>query len=367
MNGYIKDIDWINLDAMKYWSFGASYKGDKKVEAKNLVMSGNYLGALKVDGYYQRLVIDEDGNISMIARSKSVTGEAVNKIDWVPHLKEFASNLPKGTVLLCECYLPGHEGSQNITKLLGCLADKCIARQEKEGKLHLYVFDVMAYNGENYYTTAAEKRFAKLEEIKHIYRSEFVEWATYYEGPQLWDMLQAYLASDREGIVITRKDCPVYNKRTPARMTLKIKKELKETIDCFFTGRVSAPTKEYTGKELETWEYWIRQDTEERLEGNHYKEYFRNDPVIPVTKPYYYKWAGSLEIGVLDKNNQVVPIGWLSGVSDEIKAHPEDYKHKCIEVGAMMRTNDGNLRHAKMIGFRDDLTINDCTIEKIEH
>ena len=103
MYGYVAGIDWVNAEAMKYWSFPASYtKEKKKNEYNDAVYSGKYLGALKVDGYYQRLIKDEDGNCFMIARSKNVKGEAVNKIEWVPQIKPFMDLLPNGTVLLSE-------------------------------------------------------------------------------------------------------------------------------------------------------------------------------------------------------------------------------------------------------------------------
>ena len=74
--------------------------------------------------------------------------------------------------------------------------------------------------------------------------------------------------------------------------------------------------------------------------------------------------AGSLEIGVL-KDGKVHPLGWLSGLSDEIKSNYKEYKGKCLEVGAMQFTDDGALRHAKMIQLRPDLTIQDCTWDKL--
>ena len=75
--------------------------------------------------------------------------------------------------------------------------------------------------------------------------------------------------------------------------------------------------------------------------------------------------AGSLQIGVL-KDNKVVAIGLLSNLTEEIKSNPQEYKGRPIEVTAMQFTDDGALRHAQMLRFRDDLTIYDCTWEKIE-
>ena len=368
MKGYVKGIDWINAEAMKYWSFPASTAPEKrKQETHNMIFSGEYLGAMKVDGYYERLIKDEDGNCFMVARSKNVHGEATEKIEWVPQIHEFMKSLPNGTVLLSECYLPGNEGSQKITGLLGCLKERCIERQEKGQKLHFYIFDVMAWDGEDFTKNPFEQRVNFLSDIQYNYStSEYIDWATYYEGEELWNQLQEYLASGREGVVIMRKNAPVYFKRTPARVSLKIKKELKESIDCFFTGRAAAPTKEYTGKDIEHWQYWVDIETDERIPvGEHWFEvYNQNKPWMAVTKPYYMKYAGSLEIGLVD-GDKVVGIGYLSGLTDEIKMNYPEYKYRVIEVGAMMLTPDGALRHGKMLGWRPDKPWRECGIEQL--
>lgn len=364
MVGFVDGYDWVNSPAMLYWSYPSGYKKDSKTEIRNYIFGGDYCGALKVDGYYQRVVVDEDGNCFMIARNKDVNGNPINKIDWVPHLKPFFESLPKGTVLFCEIYLPGNEGSRKITSLLGCLKDKCIQRQEADQKLHLYVFDVAAFNGENYINLGMKQRAANLDILRERFPNPYVEWATYYWGKELWEHLQEYLAAGREGMVIYRNDCPIYFKRTPARMTIKVKKEISETIDCFFTGHYLPATEKYEGKEIETWPYWMNLITKEKVYGEKYMDYYNGAPIEPVTKPFFNGWAGSLEIGLV-KGDKVVPIGYLSNLTEEIKANAARYKGRCIEVTCMeINEETGGLRHAKMLGFRDDLTIRDCTWEK---
>ena len=368
MKGFVCGIDWINAEAMKYWSYPSSYTKDKVAETRNMIFSGDYIGAIKVDGYYERLIKDEDGNCFMVARSKNVAGEAVEKLAWVPHIQSFMDSLPNGTVLLSECYLPGNEGSKKITSLLGCLKDKCIARQAAGQKLHFYIFDVMAWAGSDFTKVPFEQRVDFSKMVPYGFLCEYVEWAQYYEGEELWNKLQVALADGREGMVIMRKDAPVYFKRTPARVSLKIKKELRQTIDCFFTGRAAAPKRDYTGKEIENWPYWVVQETNERLPvGNHYYEAFmEGKPYIPVTKPYYFHWAGSLEIGLIDENGQVTGIGYLSGITDELKEHYKDYQYRVIEIGAMELNDTGGLRHAKMLGWRDDKMCQECTLSQLK-
>ena len=384
MKGYVNGIDWINAEAMRYWSHPSSVSAERrKQEIKNAIFSGEVLGARKCDGYYERLIKDEDGNCFMVARSKNVHGEATEKLAWVPQIHNFMESLPNGTVLLSECWLPGDEGSKKITSLLGCLKDKCIARQEKGQKLHFYIFDIMAWGGEDYSKTPFADRVERLHLISHTYVHDYIEWAQYYEGVQLWDKLQQYLAEGYEGMVIMRKDAPVYFKRTPARVSFKVKKEIAETIDCFFTGKATPPSKDYQGKELENWQYWVDQDTDERLPiGNHYYEAFMDGKrYIPVTKPYYLHYAGSLEIGLVKPANgrcritpdsewvdglNIVPIGYLSGLTDEIKMNYKDYAGRVIEVGAMELNDTGGLRHAKMLGWRDDKTWQECTLDQLK-
>lgn len=384
MKGYVAGIDWINAEAMKYWSHTSATPAEKrKQEIRNAVFSGDYIGARKVDGYYERLIKDEDGNCFMVARSKNVHGEATEKLAWVPQIHDFMKSLPNGTVLLSECWLPGDEGSKKITSLLGCLKDKCIARQEKGQKLHFYVFDVMAWAGEDYTKTPFVDRAEYLHLISHAYIHDYVEWAQYYEGEQLWDKLQFLLAEGYEGMVIMRKDAPVYFKRTPARASFKVKKEIAETLDCFFTGKATPPSKDYQGKEIENWQYWVDQDTDERLPiGNHYYEAFMDGKrYTPVTKPYYLHYAGSLEIGLVKPADgrcritpdsewvdglNIVPIGYLSGLTDEIKMNYKDYAGRVIEVGAMELNDTGGLRHAKMLGWRDDKTWQECTLDQLK-
>ena len=102
----------------------------------------------------------------------------------------------------------------------------------------------------------------------------------------------------------------------------------------------------------------------EKLEGEFYEDYKNGAALEPVTKPYFMEMAGSLEIAVM-KDGVETPIGFLSGLSDEIKSNAWAMRHKCIEVAAMEILPDTYaLRHGKLKQFRPDLTPADCTFEK---
>ena len=376
----IDGVDFQNLAPQRYWAPPASWSDAKKKETtQSRIFSGDWFGSRKMDGYFSKLVKDMDGNIGLYSRSKNVNGEYPEKHEWVPQLNGFFDWLPNGTCLLGELYLPSKPGSSNITTLLGCLKEKCIARQEQGEKLHFYVFDVLAFNGKSVYTSPLTARIAILNEIFNDYANEvnpggyligegpsfgLVEFANYKSGKELWTLLQSVLAESGEGIVITRGGAPYQPDKRPSKDCQKVKKELQETIDCFFTGRGTEPTRLYTGKEIETWKYWQDLHTGEKIQGELFKDYQMGKMVEPITKPFFMGMAGSMEIGVL-KDGKVYPIGLLSGLADEIKADPRAYAMRCIEVTAMeIMPDTGALRHGKMLRFRDDLTPNDCTYEK---
>ena len=381
MYGYIDGYDFGEMEAMKYYAPPSTWSDEKKREsARSKIFSGDWYGAEKKDGYFAKLIKDEDGNIILYSRSRGVNGKFADKHEWVPHLQPFFDTLPNGTCLLGELYLPSQPGSRNITTIMGCLKEKAVARQEKGEKLHFYVFDCLAWAGSSWLKKPMSWRSAWIHQMMTD-GVGYVSYAVYYAGKELNEKLQEILARDDEGVVITHKDGLYEPGKRPSKTTLKIKKELKQTIDCFFTGRGSAPTKEYTGKEIETWQLWINTRTGEKMEGSFFSDYQAGSPVMPVTKGFFNGWYGSLEIGVFRhkvgskckvngevyEDMEVFPIGYLSGLPDEMKAEPSRFAFKPIEVTAMeYDPNTHALRHGKMVGWRNDLTLRDCTLEKIE-
>lgn len=380
MYGFIDGYDFGEMEAMKYYAPPSTWSEEKKYDnAKSKIYSGDWYGAEKKDGYFAKLIKDEDGNIILYSRSRGVNGKFADKHEWVPHLQPFFDALPNGACLLGELYLPSQPGSKNITTIMGCLKQKAIERQEKGEKLHFYVFDVLAWAGSSWMKKPMSWRTAWVHQMTSD-GIAYVTYAKYVSGADLWVMLQEILARDDEGVVITYKDALYEPGKRPSKTTLKIKKELKHTIDCFFTGAGSPPTREYTGKEISTWKYWQNVRTGEKIVGEKYKDYVEGAPIEPITRGYYAGWCGSLEIAVLRfkagatvtvngveyQNREIFPIGWLSGLPDEMKAEPKKFAYQPIEVTAMeWDAWNNSLRHGKMVGWRKDLTLGDCVFEKI--
>lgn len=371
MLGIIDNYNFKDMENMKYWAPPSSWGDEKKKEkTRSRIFSGEWIAAEKKDGYFSKFIKDDEGNIMLLSRNKNVNGEYPNKYEWVPQLEDFFKKIPNGSCLLGELYLPSSPGSSNVTKLLGCVKDKCIKRQKENEYLHFYIFDVLAWNGISFMNKDNEYRAKFASSLQEIlnFKDEFVEYPIFYDGAKLWNKLQMILANGGEGMVILRKAAKYQPGKRPSADCQKVKKELAENIDCFFTGKWTKPVREYTGKEIETWKYWENIRTGEKIYGEKFKEYSIGSPIEPITKSYYYNWAGSLEIGVIKKdennNSTIFPIGLLSGLSEEIKSDPLKVKYKCIEVAAMEILPTGGIRHGKLKQFREDLTKEDCTWDK---
>ena len=378
MNCIIDGYDFFNMEAMKYYSVPVGWSEEKKKEnAMNKIFSGEWYGAQKRDGIFMLFGKDMDGNMYLRPRSRNTKKEFINKIDWVPHLHPFFESIPNGTVFLGELYLPRDEQAKTTTSIVNCLLPKSLKRQEKEeDKLHYYIFDILADRGESLINVEAIDRFCLLDDYSKKYQGQYSEWAHYCRGQELWDTLQQLLADGYEGMVITYENAKYEPGKRSSKVSLKIKKEIQDTIDCVIMG-ANPPTKIYSGKEIETWPYWFNEQTNTKiLEGDFmkqvhhtiYQSYVEGAPVVPVTKNWFFGWAGSLKLGAM-KDGQLIQVGNLSGITDEVKENWKDYIGKVCEISCMeiMTNQDGTqgLRHPKLIRIRDDKTKEECLWEDV--
>lgn len=372
MYGYIGNYDFLNMTPEKYWSPTKSL--NLKELVYNAVKSGDYFAARKIDGHWFMMLKDDDGNLFLRSRTESTKGGYLNKIELVPHLKEEFSQFPNGTCLIGEIFFPNNEQSRAVTTIMGCLPAKAIERQEKGEKLYYYIFDCLAYGGKNLMDTEMVDRITLFKNVFERMKFTYLVRARYYEGDELLDYIGYCLEKGWEGVVLQSKDGKYEPGKRPARKSIKVKKEIGNEIDCFLTGNYKPSTWEYKGKEIETWPYWWNDKNETRLMGDYYSAYAMGSPLIPITKGAFFGWAGAVEIGVL-KGDEVVPIGWISNVTEEIKSQiiekPCPILHKvckvtCMEFFQGKESKNYTLRHAKILEFREDKSWKDCSIEQIE-
>ena len=370
MLGQVNNYNYMEIEAASYWSFPSSYDTKKRQEQLNTMLySDDYVASEKKDGYWEMIIKDDEGNLTMRARSKGVNGW-VCKQDWIPHLNPFFDALPNGTVLIAEVYLEG-KTSKSITSILGCGVEKAIERQEGSNKLLLSIFDILAWRGLNVHTLPITERIELLLKVQDIAESHnYVKVVEYWQTPEdIHENWLRILSEDGEGVVMTKKSNPYEFGKRSARHTLKLKKELEETIDVFLTGAYKDATKEYTGTELESWPYWYDEISEKRVEGLQVQ--IHNNSLTPVTRLWYNEWAGAVEIAVI-RDKKVQPIGWISGITDEVRQgiveDNTNWKGKVVTLQAMeINKNEDpvTLRHAKIVNWRTDKNWEDCSYSQL--
>lgn len=340
---------------------------------------GTWFAELKKDGALYMYVKGLGGESYLFGRTVSKkTGLLTEKSANVPHIIEAFKDIPNGTILLGEIYYPG-KTSKDVTSIMGCLPKKAIERQEGEyGYIHYYVYDCLGYNGtsllkyDNWTRYQVTKRiFEKVipvlqwEENENIIKfySKYIEFAEAITE-EIYPAIGKALSKGEEGLVVKKKTAIYEPGKRPMTM---LKAKQVDYIDAVIIG-FKDPAIEYTGKEIETWQYWVNGYDGSHLPiGFHYGE----DIAVPVTKHYYYNWKNAIEIGAYDDEGNIHSIGTIaSGLDDfmreDMSLHPENYLGKVVEIQCMMKDNkEKTLRHGFFLQIRYDKPATECLLEDI--
>lgn len=338
--------------------------------------SGDYFGQLKKDGFWYQYEHHTNHSYLFSRSASRATGLQAEKGANVPHIMQALKALPNETILVGEVYYPGGS-SKNTTEIMGCLAPKAIERQNgKYGKIHYYVHDILMYNGIDFVSaeTGSWDRYCILEKIWKLHgldKYDFLELAEVWTD-NLYARVGDALAAGEEGMVIKHKE-GIYEPGKRPRTNLKAKKV--DFADVVIMG-FEEPTKEYYGKELDSWGFNILEDGT-RLQGNYQDlcEMFKPDRIIPVTKPYYYNWHNArFKIGLWEDGGNEMGlrnVGTIhSGISDEMKQdmseHPEKYLGKVCSIQMMeVDKSAGTIRHGFFKHMREDKNSTDCRYEDV--
>lgn len=367
---YFPEAGELMLPAMLIWKFP---KG-REEELEMVCNSGEYFASIKKDGAcYQFVKTDNYSYLFGRTVSKS-NGLLTEKIHNVPHIQQALSTLPPKTILLIEIYYP-HKTAKEVVSIMGCLPQKAIERQ-KDNPIHAYVHDIIYYDGVDLRQTGALDRYRILEVIwnKHGLSSfDFLELAQpIYDG--ILNQAISVLEKGEEGLVLRKKDGLYYPGKRPAHVTIKIKEH--DSIDLVCTGFCDA-TKEYTGKELETWPYW---ELEAYTSDGIIKEeaciktdicQYGVEGWIPITKPYFLGWKTAIKIGCYDNNGKLIDLGTVSsGLTDSDKEdminHPEAWINQVVSLDCMSIDKESmTLRHPVFKCRRNDKNAKECIISDI--
>ena len=313
--------------------------------------------------------------------------------------------------------------------------DKAVDRQIEKGFISFHAFDILFYKGVDLRKMPLERRKEYLHLAVQEAKNPYIEEVTYFscgriiaeadpytevfkrfneveEVDQFFDELdenaypnlfecveserpltpRAYyeliVATGGEGVIIKPKAGKYHHKR--GWEYSKIKKFL--TKDMIVIG-FSEPTKEYTGKDVRKWGFWVKKDTDQRVQGN----FFGDKNYIPVTRHYYYNQVGNLLLGVLiteedynkiPKNKQgdvviasclglpckydedyiVMEVCECAGFDDDTRDYFTRNRDEMIGTVVEVKANEifkdsGKLRHPRYMRQRFDKDAEQCTWE----
>lgn len=372
-------MNYFEMEPMKYWSMPANTTPEvRKMKLEQMVDSKDYLFGRKYDGNWSRAIITPERQALQTRGISTVTKTYGEIQDKVFFWQEVCDAFKDTTVILGEVYLPGAI-DKDVGSILRCLTPKAQARQ-KDNPLKWRIFDVLALDGKDYMNTEFEKRIQLIPQVVKRINSKLVEGVTYYEmDDKFFDKMGEIFAAGGEGAVCYRKTSTYEpGKRGPhAWDTLKVKQEISSDIDCVIMGTVTGE-KIYSGKDIGTWALWENQRTGELLEGQYFGEYQNGGAYIPVTKNYFHGWPAAIQVGVYNKEGQLIPLCKVSGLTDnfrqDLKLHLKDWVGVPVSISGMMvseakanSSGEGiSIRHPLLKRIRkDDIDPKDCTLAKI--
>lgn len=353
------------IDAMKVWKLPAG----KESMLSEICQSGEYFLEEKIDGYWYEFEKTDNYSYLFSRNTSTTTGLLSEKGANVPHIMDALDCLPKNTIIIGEIYYPGGT-SKTVTTVMGCLPDLAIKRQENN-PIHYYLHDIIEYDGINLIGLGAEERYKILEgawNYHNLEKYDFLRLAKKVDE-NLEEEISRILNSGGEGAVLKKRNYPYAPGKRPAWSTVKIKQ--MDSVDLVCTG-LCDPTKEYTGKELDTWTYW------ESPEGelcDFIDAVPKGDLIIegyvPVTKYYYYGWKSAIKIGAYNNNGDLIDLGTVSsGITDDMKRlmteFPGNFIGHVVVLDCMsINKKDHTLRHPVFKCMREDKNAKDCLIDEI--
>lgn len=363
-------------------------------------------------------------------RVSKKTNFYVENSDSVPQIREIDVPELAGTILDGEMFINGLPFKE-VSSTLNCLWDKAVDRQIEKGFISLHAFDILFYKGIDLRKMPLERRKVYLHLAVEEANSPYIEEVKYFEcGKELtgtdlysevikrvgdfgedpyFDSLEddketypnlykcwknqtpltprAYyeliVSTGGEGLIVKPKSGKYNHKR--GWEYSKIKKFLtRELIVLGF----DEPTKEYTGKDIKKWGFWVKKDTDERVQGN----FFGDKNYIPVTKFYYYNQVGNLLLGVLmteeevnkipknkrgqlyqpvcaniyDKDEMyVMEVCECAGFDDDTREYFTRNKDKMVGSVVEVKANElfrdsGKMRHPRFMRMRPDKEAERC-------
>ena len=359
------------IEPMLVWKLPSG----KENKLSEICQSGDYFLEEKIDGAFYQFVRTENYKYLFGRTVSTKNGLLTEKGANVPHILNALDVLPKNTILIGEIYYPGCT-SKDVVSIMGCLPELAVKRQENN-PIHYYLHDIIEYDNINLSNLGAEDRYKILVGVwnKHnLSQYDFLRLAQKVDE-NLEEEISRILKSGGEGVVLKKKDYPYAPGKRPAWSTVKVKQ--MDSIDLICMG-FCPPTKEYTGKELDTWEYWV---IEKQNENGVWVEQEKVCPykairspeyrTLPISRYYFYGWNTAIKVGAYDNQGELIELGTVSsGLTDDMKRdmteNPQNYLNKVVSLDCMsIDKKEHTLRHPVLKSWRADKDAKDCIIDEI--
>lgn len=371
--------EWKSLGVQKYWAPPTTTSKElKRMKLEQAAQSGNYLWSEKFDGNFLRAIISPEEAVLQtrgISTKTNMPGEVQDKVFfWDSIVSAFNRGI---TVLLGEGYIPNGIDA-TVGSILRSLPPKALARQ-RDIKLEYRIFDVLALDGISFLDKPIEQRIQYIPIVVDRINNPLVKEVVFHNMDEnFFDDIGAIFARGGEGAVCYKKGV-LYTpgKRSSAWTTIKVKQEIETEIDAIIMNTVPCE-KLYHGDDIGHWTLWENQRTGELVNGEYFGEYQRGGTYIPVSKNFWNKWPGAIQVGVYNKQGTLIPLCKVSGLTEEFKTALRDNPNEWIGTpvtltGMMVSERRANsegegisIRHPILRSLRkDDLDPKDCTLEKI--
>jgi ATP-dependent DNA ligase len=228
---------------------GTTVKDREKMD--EIWESDEYVAEEKYDGSRYLNV----GGRFFSRRVSVVDNLPVEKTENVPHLKEVLKNYPL-LILDGEIYIEGAK-SNEVVSIMGAKPEKAIARQQERGNVSYVVYDILRDADGNWLTELpwTDRRGILEEQMEIIF--------TDHPSCEVHISLSDYTLTDKkqfnaeimkrggEGVMLKNINGKYFPDKKPRWNWIKVKQEI--TSDVIITG-FKDPVREYTGKEIETWQ-----------------------------------------------------------------------------------------------------------------
>jgi len=405
---------------------------DEKLRDPAYYIEEKFDGTRALVYFLSQKTVDEDGEFNdevgfcrvFSRRISKKTGFYVENTDSLPHLRELDQPELGGTILDGEMFIDGLPFKE-VSSTLNCLWDKAVDRQIEKGFISFHAFDILFYKGIDLRKLPLERRKEYLRLAVEEANSPYIKEVEYFDCgktidanvydevmkrlgnemyiDQFFDELldnadtyphlyACYKSKDQtltprgyyelivalggEGLIVKPKSGKYLHKR--GWEYSKIKKFL--TRDMIVLG-FDEPTKEYTGKDVRKWGFWVEKETDKRVMGNFYgdKRY------EPVTKFYYHNQVGNLLLGVFitDEEYQAMPknkrgvihstcdglhlmeVCECAGFDDDTREYFTRNREKMVGTVVEVKANElfrdsGKMRHPRYMRQRFDKEPDRC-------